>query len=86
MQRCERRQALERCDDRVVDSHRVVEDPAAVDNSVADGVQAGRYVVERLNGLRPAGLVDDSQLEARGTRVDDEDAAQNGQAQSCTSG
>ena len=86
MQRRKRRQALERCDDRVVDAHGVTEDPAAVDDSVADRVEAGRNVVERLDGLRPARLVDERQLEARRARVDDEDAAQNGQAQSRTSG
>jgi hypothetical protein len=86
VQRRKRRQALERCDDRIVDAHWVAEDPAAVDDSVADRVEARRYLVERLDGLRSAGLVDERQLEARRARVDDQDAAQNGQTQLRTSG
>jgi hypothetical protein len=57
-----------------------------VDDSVADRVEARRYLVERLDGLRSAGLVDERQLEARRARVDDQDAAQNGQTQLRTSG
>jgi hypothetical protein len=57
-----------------------------MDDSVADCVEVRGSVVERLDGLRPAVLVDDRQLEARRARVDDQDAAQNGQAQSRTSG
>ena len=52
----------------------------------ADRVEARGNVVERLDVLRPAGLVDERQLEARRARVDDKDAAQNGQTQSRTSG
>jgi hypothetical protein len=57
-----------------------------VDDSVADRVEARRYLVERLDGLRSADLVDERQLEARRARVDDQDAAQNGQTQLRTSG
>jgi hypothetical protein len=86
MQWRKRRQPLEPRDHSVVDAHGVAEDPAAVDDSVAHRVKARRNVVERLDGLRPAGLVDERQLEAGRAGVDDKDAAQNGQTQSRTSG
>jgi hypothetical protein len=86
MQRRKRPQSLEPCDHGVVDANGVAEDTAAVDDSVAHRVEVRRNVVERLDGLRPAGLVDERQLEARRARVDDKDAAQNGQTQSLTSG
>jgi hypothetical protein len=57
-----------------------------VDDPVADRVDARRQVVERRDGLRPTGAVDQRELEARRAGVDDEDAAQNGQVQSRTSG
>ena len=79
-------QPLERRHDGIVDAHRVAEDVAAVDDAVADRVETRRHVVERLDRLRALAAVDECQLEARRARVDDEDAIQNGQAQSRTSG
>ena len=86
VQRRQRYQPFECCDDRIVDAHGVAKDRTTVDDPMADRVHTRRDVVERLDALRPSGLVDERQLEARRARVDDEDATQNGQAQLRTSG
>ena len=86
MKRGEGVQPLERRHHGVVDAHGLTEDVAAVDDAVADRVEIGRHVVERPDRLRALAAGDERQLEARRARVDDEDAIQNGQAQSRTSG
>ena len=71
---------------RIVDQGRVGEPGTTVDDSVDDGDDLGRDLVDRRHGCRAVGPVHERELQARRAGVDDEDLAQNGQAQSRIAG
>ena len=86
MQRRQRRELADPLDRLGVDAGRLAEEASAVDDAVADGRDLLRRRRERGEPFAAPRCIDERQLQARGTGVDDEDAGQCGQAQSRMSG